>query len=303
MKADQVSEEVGWISIVSGTLIFSTGGIIIRYIDLPALTIAFWTQFVIMVILLIWQGRYISEIWAILLRHRPSFYRLLALGALRTIDRVAFTVAILIAPIAKVLVVTYLFPIYTMLLAYHFLDERITARSVGAALTALTGIFILVLPELGPASSGDLPGLVLGGIVGLAVATNRILIKGVDARISTPRMMLVESIVATMILAPIALMTAPLPDTNFAMGLIFLSGVLHGGIAHAIVLAGLRVVPAGPAATVGYLEPIVAALLAWWLLAEPISIYTFAGGLLILVGSLTTVLSQMRRTHHVTVSS
>lgn len=283
---------IGWLAVVVGTLIFSTGSIIIRYIDLPPIAIAFWIQLVSTLILILWQWRTLRQYFR-LWQDRSLVYRLLALGVLVAVDRLAFTTAVWLAPVAKVLVVAYLFPINTMLLAYYFLGERVSPRSMIAALTALSGIVILVFPELNPASTGDLPGLLLAGVVSLVVAINRVLLKGIDPGIPTRLILLAESILALMTLAPFVFLAGPVSVSNQAVMLILLSGILHGVVAHAIVMAALRVLPTGPAAVVSYIEPVAASLLAWWLLAEPISLYTLVGGAFILIGSLTAMLNQI----------
>jgi drug/metabolite transporter (DMT)-like permease len=281
---------LGWLAVITGALIFSTGGIFIRYLSLPAVAIAFLTQSVTMLVLLCWQLPQFRTNWRLLREKRGSLYRILGLGVLRSMDRLFFTAAVLLAPIAKVLVIAFLFPIITIILAHRFLGERITARSVIAALTALTGVIILVLPELQASGSGDLQGMMLAGVVAIVLATIRIVLKGVDRSIPTPFMLTVENLVATATLAPIMLLILPVRIPLESFSLIILGGLLYGVVAHAIVLAGLRRVPAGPAAIVGYLEPVSAVLLAWWLLSEPVTLYTLFGGTLILAGSLSAVL-------------
>lgn len=289
------SPEIGWLTIVVGILVFSTDGIMFRQITLSPLTIAFWTQAIAAALLLVWQGRVLRQHLP-LLQHQSAFYRLLVLGILRAMDTVAFISAVFMAPIAKVIVVAYLFPIYTMLLAYRFLGERMTPGSIGAALAALVGIIVLVLPELGPASAGDLPGLLLAGFVSLTVAIKRVLLKGFNLAIPSRLILLVEASLGTLILAPFFLL-GERPEYVSNQNLIFLvlAGTLYGVVAHTLVLTGLRLVPAGSAAVVGYLEPVSASLLAWWLLGESVSIYTFVGGSLVLAGSFSVMLSQMRK--------
>lgn len=287
------SQGAGWAAVATGTLLFSTGGILIRHIHLPPLAITFWSQLVTMLAVMAWQWRILRSPPFKLLQKRATLYQLLALGVVVAVDRAAFTAAIWLAPVAKVLVVAYLYPVYTMLLAHWFLNERMTARTALAALTALFGTVILVWPDLQPASASDLPGLLLAGVVSVAVAIGRVLLKSIDRSVPTPLIMLAESTLATIILAPVAVLTAPVPVPREAAALLLLSGVLYGVLAHAIVLAGLRVVAAGPAATIGYLEPVAASLLAWWLLSEPLSAYIVVGGTLTLAGSLAAMLIQL----------
>lgn len=288
------SQGAGWLAVVAGVLIFSTDGIVIRQITLPPIAISFWVQAASAMILLLSQCRRLPCDVKILQKHPSSLRLLLVMGLLRAIDTLAFITAIFWAPIAKVIVVAYLFPIFTMLLAYRFLGERVAARSLVAALIALAGIVVLVLPELGPTAAGDLPGLILAGVVSLVVAIKRVLIKGVNPDIPTKLIVLTEVVLAAIFLAPFLLfLTSSGPVSSQNIIFIVLAGVLYGIVANAIILSGLRVVPAGPAAVVGYLEPVAASLLAWWLLSESISYYTFIGGMFVLVGSLATVLSQM----------
>jgi drug/metabolite transporter (DMT)-like permease len=283
------------LAIVIGVLVFSTDGIVFRQITLPPITIAFWTQAVAAIILAALQGRGVFQ-HSPLLKNRSARYRFLVLGTLRAMDTVAFITAVFLAPIAKVIVVAYLFPIYTMLLAYRFLGEQMTRRSIVAALTALAGIVILVWPELGPTSTGDLSGLLLAGFVSLSVAVKRVLLKGFDPAIPSRLILLIEASLGALVLAPFVLL-GDRPEVISSQNIMFvvLAGVLYGVVAHTLMLTGLRVVPAGSAAVVGYLEPVLASLLAWWLLGESVSAYTFVGGMLVLAGSFTVMLSHMQR--------
>ena len=121
--------------------------------------------------------------------------------------------------------------------------------------------------------------------------------RGIDCAFALPeRAGLVEASLATLILAPFVLLGDSLEIISGQnMMFIFLAGLLYGVVAHALMLTGLRVVPAGSAAVVGYLEPVSASLLAWWLLGESVSVYTLVGGTLVLAGSLAVMLSQMRK--------
>lgn len=287
-------QATSWLAVLTGILLFSTDSIVLRQITLPPVMISCGSHIVTSLVLAVWQWRRLPQ-YLPLLRDRGLIYRLLVLGVLRGTGVVAFVSAIFLAPVAKVVVISYLFPIYTMLLAYRFLGEPLTGRFIGAALTALIGIVVLVLPELGPASSGELPGLLLAGYVSISVAISRVVLKGIDSAIPSQFILLTEAVLAVVTLAPLAFLTPVGSVSVKAALLVALTGVLYGIIAHAVILVGLRIVPAGPAAVLGYIEPVSSSLLAWWLLAEPISLYTLSGGLLILTGSLMAVLSQMRR--------
>lgn len=297
----QWSDGVGWLAVLTGVLMFSTDSIVLRQIALPPVVISCGSHTVTTIIFAVWQWRSLPH-YLPHLQDRAVVYRLLVLGLLRATGAVAFVAAVFLAPIAKVVVISYLFPIYTMFLAYRFLGEPLTGRFVSAALVALVGIVVLVLPELGPTSSNEWPGLLLAGYVGISVAIGRVLLKDIPARTPNQFILLMEAVIAAVTLTPFALLTLEMPISGRAALLVAANGILYGVAARTIILIGLRRVPAGPAAVLGYVEPVSTSLLAWWLLAEPISSYTLIGGLLILGGSLMAVLSQIRRAPALPVS-
>ncbi len=289
----QWSPGAGWLAVLTGVLMFSTDSIVLRQIALPPIVISCGSHLVTALVLGAWQWQNLPR-WLPYMQDRAVMIRLLVLGILRGSGTVAFVSAIFLAPVAKVAVISYLFPIYTMFLAYRFLGEPLTGRFVSAALVALVGVVVLVLPGLGPTSGAEWPGLLLAGYVGISVAIGRIVLKDIAAPIPNQFIMLMEAVIAAVTLVPFALLTLELPIPGRAALLVAANSVLYGIAARAIIMIGLRRVPAGPAAVLGYVEPVSTSLLAWWLLAEPISFYTLFGGLLILGGSLMAVLSQIR---------
>jgi drug/metabolite transporter (DMT)-like permease len=268
----------------------------IRYIDLAPILIAFWTELITTLVMIVWQWDDLRKSVGPLLNDRFSLYSLIAFGVLRAVDRVAFATAVVLAPIAKVLTLVYLFPIYTLVLAHWLLDERVTGKLVLAAFTALAGAIVMIVPDLGmsPASRNSTVGLLLAVLVSLTVSVRRIILKSVDDTVATPLVLLTGSAVATCTLAPIVPMIEVRNLTRQAVALLLVSGTLHGVIGQIVMLTGLRIVAASRAAVLGYLEPVAGALLSWWLLAEQPSWPTAIGGTLILAGSAVCVVDSAK---------
>ncbi|MGQ0553210.1 MAG: DMT family transporter [Planctomycetota bacterium] len=190
-------------------------------------------------------------------------------------------------------------PIFVALGAWLFLRERPTARFALALTIALAGTWTL----LGSSTTGDVtsasarpdsaPGDALrGDLLGVAAAVfyaGYILsVADVRRRFSTPAVMTVGGAAASLVL----LVAALAADEPFA------PATLHGWL----VLAGLALVsqvagqslityalahlPTGFSALTLLMQPVCAAVFAWWLLGEALGPQQALGGAIVLLGVL-----------------
>lgn len=182
------------------------------------------------------------------------------------------------AALASVLL--YTAPIWVVLFAPLILRERLTARKLLAVFLALAGVSLV--SGLGTLSLDPL-GLLFGLISGFSYALYYLFGKRFLAGHPTARVFFFALPVGGLALLPLVQFH---PKTALAWGaLLFLAFFSTYG-AYSAYFAGLRRLPAGRAAILATLEPVVASLVAhfWW--KETFAIPQAAGAFFILFASL-----------------
>ncbi len=178
-------------------------------------------------------------------------------------------------------------PILAPAVAAVVLGTRLDARGIAGILLGLVGVVVIVQPSPATLTAGSTVGqlLVLGAAA--AVAVGSVLLRRVEAPLaSVPTTAWAMAAGAALLHAvSVALgetVTAPVTPT---VALAVLSvGIPSTAFAYPIYFTLIRRI--GPVRTnlVAYLVPVVAALTGWVLLAEPVTVATVAGFLIVLAG-------------------
>jgi drug/metabolite transporter (DMT)-like permease len=232
-----------------------------------------------------------SIVWLLLVvRRRPlpplrRWPSLAGLGALYSIDSLAFLVALQWIPASTAVLVFYVYPVAVVLLAAAFLGERLTPRKLAATAAAMVGCALTV----GAGLSGGRPlgfALVLFSMLALSVyiVLSRPIMRSLPAHGSAA----VTLGSTALILTAVALTFDDLSLGGGMRGVLLVVGlsVVSTALPITLFLLGIRHVGAGRAAVLSTVEPVVAVLLAGLLLDERISALQYGGGALILSGIL-----------------
>lgn len=177
-------------------------------------------------------------------------------------------------------------PIWTAVLAVFFdQEERSQGIRLIGVLVGIAGVAMLLGLDLGGRSAELLGGLAIV-LASLGYAVGGLIVKRKLAPIQPIGIAAIVLAIATVLVAPLALASAPaeIPGAGPVLASAAL-GVLGTGVAFAIFYSLIASV--GPARTliVTYLAPGFAVLYGALLLDEPISVATLAGLGLILAGS------------------
>ena len=127
---------VGIVCAVGAATIFSTAGVIVRHIELPAWDVSFWrSAFLVasMLPLLLLQRR------GVLIDVRNAGLALLASAVLLAGSFVSFILALGLAPVANVLLMFGATPFITALLARFFLGEPMHGHTILTMAAAVLG--------------------------------------------------------------------------------------------------------------------------------------------------------------------
>lgn len=215
-------------------------------------------------------------------------YLLLVLpGVFLAIDLVAWHLSLHMTSVANATLLANLAPVFVTLGSWLVFRTRITPIFLVGLGLALVGVVVL---KGGPGAIGG------GGIAGDATAITAavfyacymLALGHVRSKFSTLRIMVWTTFAAAVCMLPIAFFfegsMVPITLFGWAMvvGLAFISHV--GG--QGLVTYALAYLPTAFSSLTLLLQPVVAAILAWILLAEPVGAMQAVGGVIVLAGIL-----------------
>jgi drug/metabolite transporter (DMT)-like permease len=279
------SAAVGVACAVAAAALFSTAGVIVRRIDLPAWDISFWrSAFLVaaMLPLLVWQRR------AVLIDARNAGPALVASAVLLAGAFVAFILALGLAPVANVLLMFGATPFITALLARLFLGEPLHGHTILTMAAAVVG---LALSVAGSLEDGALAGMAVAAIVVLCMSGNYVVVRHRRDVGMAPAIWLaglISGLVALPFAEPSNLTWAQVP------WLLALSpGQLAGGLL--LYMAALKRIPAGQAALLGLLELVLGPIWVWLFDGEKPDDLTLFGGAIVVGAAAANVWLDSRR--------
>lgn len=256
----------GRLLVVAAALLWSTGGLAIKLVPLPALGVAFWRSFV-SALFLVAVFRPARARW----RHASISTSLIyALMILTFVSATKMTTA------ANAIFLQYTGPLYVLAFAPFLLKERFRRVDAVAVAVALSGMSLFFVGRLDPgALAGNLVAVVAGFFFGLVILCLRRDAAG-DA---------IPSVIAGNFLA--AALALPFAFSRLALDgrgilLVLFLGIVQMGISYVLFVRGLAVVPAAEASLLGMLEPMFNPLWAFLGLGERPSAWALLGGAIVL---------------------
>lgn len=206
-------------------------------------------------------------------------------GAILAMDLAAWHLSITMTSVANATLLANLAPVFVALIGVVFLGASVTRIFTAGLVLALVGVVIL---KGGPAAlgNGDLKGDAVAIVAAVFYAGYILAIGQLRSRFDTLRIMLWSTASAAVCIFPLAfffegnLLPASVYGWSIVFGLAFIS---HAGGQVAIAYA-LAYLPAAFSSLTLLLQPVVAAILAWVLLNEPLGPMQAIGGLVVLAG-------------------
>jgi drug/metabolite transporter (DMT)-like permease len=281
----QSSALLGVACAVGAATVFSTAGVIVRRIGLPAWDVSFWRSALLvatMLPLLFWQRR---GVW---IDVRNAGLALLVSALLLAGSFVAFILALGLAPVANVLLMFGATPFITALLARLVLGEPLHGHTILTMAAAVLGLAISVAGSL---QAGALAGMATAFIVVLCMSGNYGVVRHRRDIGMAPAIWL-AGLISGLVALPFA------EPTNVTWSqvpwLLALSpGQLAGGLL--LYMASLKRIPAGRAALLGLLELVLGPLWVWLFDGEKPDDLTLLGGVIVIGAAAANVWLDSRR--------
>jgi Permeases of the drug/metabolite transporter (DMT) superfamily len=218
-------------------------------------------------------------------RHRG---KLLLMALVAGWTNLGFVLAMLEGTVARVLILFYLSPLWTVLLGHFFLREPLTRVTVITLFTGLAGA-LLMLWEPGAERAAVGAGDLMAVTAGLAFAVTNVLTRALGA-LGTRQKTLVSWVGVVLLSLVVALLEQPLPELPWRVWLGAAGLGMFGFLAATLaVIHGVSRMPVQRSAVILLVEILVGALSAWWLAGEHLSLREWLGGGMILLAGVVAI--------------
>jgi drug/metabolite transporter (DMT)-like permease len=227
------------------------------------------------------------------LKELPALRRFIApmlgIGVTAAVSGIAFSLGVIEGEVARVLILFYLSPVWSVVLARLVLREPLAAVTIPAVALALAGASMMLLSGTGEALSGFGPADLLGLLAGFAFALTNVQLRAardLPARLKNlAASYLVPPLAASVALVAGVPMTASLPVvlSSLAIGALWMSTMI------AAVQYGVSYLPLQRSSVLLLFELIVGALSAALIAGEALGSWELAGGACIVVAGLAVV--------------
>lgn len=215
-------------------------------------------------------------------------------GVLFAVDCLLFFHALRLTTLSNAVFPYSMQPVFIAVLSpLFFKEEKPDLKNFLAFALSFTGLGILLFPAMASLSYSDLGGvsLALGGAFLLSIIT--LLTRALRVNAST--FVLYEMLVAalclmpfmTPLMTPLVRMESTLSGRSLTMVIII--GLVHTSLAYILYYDGLKTVKMQYGVTLAYFAPVVASLTGFFFFQEAITVYTVAGGLLIVINGLIVI--------------
>ncbi len=284
---DSAQHSRGLLLVTVATLIWSSGGLIVRVLDTDPWTTILWrstfaTLFLVVYIALRERGRTL----AVFLQMGRAGLLIAACFAAASIGMV---VAISLTTVANTLIILSVSPLMAAAVGWAALGERPSRSSWLAMVAASCGVALMVSDDTGShgAIAGDLIALAIAGALAVGLVTIR---RHREVRM-TP-----ATCLATLLAAAIALpLASPTAASAGDFSLLIFFGAGQLGLGLALFTSGARLAPAAQVALIGLLEPILGPVWVWLFLGEALSRSALFGAGIVIASLIAHTLHDRRR--------
>ena len=225
---------------------------------------------------------------------RSVWPRLLLMAVIDAFTLLLFFVAIRGTSVAIGMFLQFLAPVWVALIAPRVFRARTEAIVYPALAIALVGLAVILTPSLlGEGIKLSPWGVTAGLLAGFGYAAFQLVVKDLTKRVSAVTIVFTEAWLDALILLPLALWQTVgagyhLTTRDLVAGLVL--GVVCTALAYLMWTYGMGMIKVQHSSILGYLEPVSAPIYALLLLGQGISVWTVAGGALIVVAGLLVVL-------------
>jgi drug/metabolite transporter (DMT)-like permease len=263
----------GLLLVGAGSVLWSTGGVFIRLLDLDLWTMQVWRSLfaAASLLLLVAAGHGRRTKLAVRAIGRAG----LVAVPLSAASMLAYVAAVQATTVANVMIVYATVPLLAAGVAFLWIGERPGRRTLIAAVAALAGIVVM-------AGAATRAGDLLGDALALAMTLSFAVLVVMARRHPALPMAVVNCLAALLCAAGcFPLMQPGVPDAR-TLAIVAAFGIVTTSLAYLLFLLGARHIPSGEAGLLGLLDTVLAPLWVWLGFGETPAAATLAGGGIVL---------------------
>lgn len=269
-----------FLKIIAAMLIWSTWGLLIRWLELPPAVVLFYTSLVASILVplvLKLRGDFPQEFFSL-----KSWHLFGALALASVVNNITYFYALAHTTVSNAVFTHYTAPVVVAVLAPLLIAERLQGVTLISLPVAVMGMGMIVIASGGfKLDSVHLPGILAGTASGVAYGIMIIITRRLGTMQLNQKAIIVMLWLTVFTTAP-AVITAGYTLTMKSIALLCVTGALHSTAASLMYFSALRRVLAQHAAILGYIEPLAAIPLAFFFLSEKPAVIAVLGGFLIL---------------------
>lgn len=274
-----------YLQIIASMCIWSTWGLLIRWMQLPPVVVLFYTSLIAGVtvpLVMKIRGEFPDQLFTF-----RSGHLFLGLAFASLLNNITYFYALGHTTVSNAVFTHYTAPVIVAVLAPVLIAERLQQVTLLSLPIAAAGMAMIVLHDGGlRLDNAHLPGILAGTASGFGYAFMIILTRRLGQMLLHQRAIILLLWLTVLLTAPVVLSMEYQLNKQSAF-LLFLTGLFHSTLAPIMYFSALRHVLAQHAAILGYIEPLAAIPLALLFLAEtPPAIALLGGGLILLSGYL-----------------
>jgi drug/metabolite transporter (DMT)-like permease len=213
-----------------------------------------------------------------------------ALGLVLGVHWVTFFHAMQISSVAVGMLALFSYPLITILLEPLFTKQSIKTTDIIAGVIMFAGLLIMIGPNLGDLQGPVSMGVIWGVFSALLFALRNLIQKYHFNDVTSDSLIFHQVVAVSLLLV----LFVDYPKVQMLDGgdlfKLVLLGVLSTATAHTLLTFSLKQMPAKTAALISCLQPLIAAILAWYFIAElPEPTVLLGGGVVLSVSAYESV--------------
>ena len=275
-----------FLAIIIAAILYGTSGVFIKYMSIPASSIAWFRTLIPGGIVAIWilatgKRLFTGNIKAMLLA-----------SSLNAIRMYLFFVAYIYTSIGNAVIMYYTWPIFATIFGVTILKESIGKRQVGLLILAFTGIVISYLNQHFSFENQDFIGMSAALLAALLYSLSVIIFKSEAHNYRSEELIFYQNFVGMLVFAPFIFINNPVPNL-LDLELVGSYSVLIGIFAYYLFFYGLKHMKASTASMLTYMEIVSALIFSYIFFGDILSWNMFLGGGFIILS--TAMLKNYKR--------
>ncbi len=279
------SRSYGATLVAAAAVLWSTGGLFVRAIDLDLWTMLAWRSLfaalALVVVVVARNGR--GTVASLKRMGKPGLVAI----PIALVSMTSFVTAVKLTTVANVMIVYATVPFIAAGISYLWIRERPNRRVLVASALAFVGIALMAgaAPRL-----QDVAGNAVALLMTATFATQLVMARRYPELAMAP-VNCGGAALCALVFFPLASSTIPSLHELF---ILMLFGIATTAGAYVLFLIGGRYIPSGEAGLIGMLDVVLSPLWVWWLFDERPSTAALIGGVIVLSAVVWYLGAQLR---------